>query len=108
MKLFRRLLFLILVIALLIVIFQNQKSLGLTLEFSFLRWSFSLVLGFWILFAFAAGAALFALIDAWKGLWLRWEIRKRDQEILSLQKELAAAKDKSGSPHRAAGAQTPE
>ncbi len=92
MKLFRRVLFLLLIIFMLVVIFQNQASLGLTLEFSFLKWSFSLVLGFWILFAFAAGAATFALVDAWKGMWMRWEIRKRDQEIARLEKELALAR----------------
>lgn len=84
MKLIRRILFLLLLLALATAAFQNQQNLGIPLEFAFLQWRFSLVLGFWILFAFAAGAAMFALVDAWKSMFLRLELRRKDQEIARL------------------------
>ncbi len=90
MKLVRRILFIALVMVMAIVLFQNQQSLGMPMELSFLRWSFSLVLGFWILLAFLAGVALFALVDAWRGMMLRLEIRRKDQEIARLQALLNA------------------
>ena len=92
MKLVRRLILLIFLLVVAVAVFQNQQSLGQSLEFSFLKWSTSMVLGFWILFAFAAGAAAMALINAWKGLWLRREIRKRDGEISRLEKEATKAR----------------
>lgn len=85
MHILRRTLFLLLVLVLAVAIFQNQHSLGMSLMFSFLHWSFSLVLGFWILIAFAAGVALFALVDAWRGMLLRLEIRRKDHEIARLK-----------------------
>lgn len=85
MKLVRRVLFILLLLVMATAIFQNQQSLGMPLSFSFLHWSFSLVLGFWILFAFAAGVALFALVDAWRGMMLRLELRRRDAEIARLK-----------------------
>jgi uncharacterized integral membrane protein len=91
MNLFRRILFLALLLTLAVVIFQNQQNLGMPLEFSFLQWTFAMVLGFWILLAFAAGVALFALIDAWRGMLLRLEIRRKDQEINRLKVSLADA-----------------
>lgn len=93
MKLIRRVLFIMLILVLAVVVFQNQQSLGWPLEFSFLHWSFSLVLGFWILLSFVAGVALFALVDAWRGMLLRLEIRRKDQEIARLRTELQAAHD---------------
>jgi uncharacterized integral membrane protein len=92
MKLFRRLLAFAFLLVLVVAVFQNQQSLGTNLEFSFLKWTFGLVLGFWIFFAILAGAVLFALISTWKNFWMRLEIRKRDQEIARLEKELAAAR----------------
>src|SRR5690606_18266037 len=80
MKLVRRILMLALLLALATLAFQNQQAFGTPLEFSFLRWSLSLVLGFWLLFAFAAGVALFALADTWRGVLLRLELRRKDQE----------------------------
>lgn len=85
MKLFRRFLLILLLAVMAIVVFQNQHALGMTLEFAFLHWRFSLVLGFWILLAFVAGVALFALADAWRGMLLRLEIRRKDAEIARLR-----------------------
>jgi len=96
MKLFRRIVLIALLILLAVAVFQNQKNLGLDLEFSFLKWHFSLVLGFWLFFAFLGGAALFALIDAWKRLRLGGEIRRRDQEIARLERELIEARRSEG------------
>jgi len=90
MKLIRRILFIALVLVMAIVLFQNQQSLGTSMEFSFLQWSFSLVLGFWILLAFLTGVVLFALVDTWRGMMLRMEIRRKDQEIARLQAALNA------------------
>jgi uncharacterized integral membrane protein len=98
MKLIRRILLLALIIALAVLTFQNQTAFGTPVEFSFLHWSFSLVLGFWILFAFAAGVALFALVDAWRGMFLRLEIRRKDQEIDRLNREAAEAGRNPGAP----------
>jgi uncharacterized integral membrane protein len=85
MKLIRRVLFILLLLVLATIVFQNQQSLGMPLRFSFLHWNISLVLGFWILFAFAAGVVLFALVDAWRGMMLRLELRRRDAEIARLK-----------------------
>jgi uncharacterized integral membrane protein len=98
MKLLRRIVFIVIVLALLVVLFQNQAALGRAEQFNFLHWSFSLVLGFWILFAFAAGAALFALIDAWKGLVRRYQIRQRDQRIAQLEAEVATLRREAPRP----------
>ena len=92
MKLFRRILAFAFLLVLLVALFQNQQSLGMTIPFSFLKWTYSLVLGFWIIFAILSGAMLFALISTWKNFWIRMEIRKRDQEIARLEKELALAR----------------
>jgi uncharacterized integral membrane protein len=90
MKLLRRVLFATLLVVFAIVIFQNQTSLGMPLEFSFLKWSFSLVLGFWILLAFVSGIVLFAIVDLWRVMMLRLQLRHRDQEILRLKTAAAA------------------
>jgi uncharacterized integral membrane protein len=79
-------------------VFQNQHNLGVPLEFAFLHWRFSLVLGFWILFAFLAGAALFALTDAWKSMFLRLEIRRKDQEIARLKEKERNALESTAAP----------
>jgi uncharacterized integral membrane protein len=83
-------------LAAVVAVFQNQRSLGQDLEFSFLKWHYSLILGFWILFAFLAGAAVFALANLWNTLKSGYTIRKRDQEIAQLEKELSAAKKSAG------------
>jgi uncharacterized integral membrane protein len=93
MNLIRRILLLLLLLALAVLTFQNQNAFGMPVEFSFLHWSFSLILGFWILFAFAAGVALFALVDTWRGLLLRLEIRRKDQEIARLKQEASGWKE---------------
>jgi uncharacterized integral membrane protein len=80
MKLLRRLLVLLVLIALVVALFQNQESLGTSIAFSFLKWHFSLVLGFWLIFAFIAGALLFALFDAWRSVSRGFRNRKKDRE----------------------------
>lgn len=87
MKFIRRILFIALIAVIAIVLFQNQQSLGMPMVFSFLHWSFSLVLGFWILLAFVTGVVLFALVDIWRSMLLRMEIRRKDHEIARLQSE---------------------
>lgn len=96
MKLLRRIVAIALLLLLAIAMFQNQKNLGLEIEFAFLQWRFALVLGFWLFFAFLGGAALFALVDAWKRLRLGGEIRRRDAEIARLERELLEARRSSG------------
>ncbi len=100
MNTIRRLLAVVLLIVLVVALFQNQESLGLAVEFAFFRWSFSLVLGFWLLFAFIAGAALFAVLDAWRGMLRRIENRRRDQETDELRSELERLRggQRDGSP----------
>jgi uncharacterized integral membrane protein len=80
MKTLRRLLVILVLIALVTALFQNQESLGASIAFSFLKWHFSLVLGFWLLFAFIAGALLFAVFDAWRSLSRGLRNRKKDRE----------------------------
>jgi uncharacterized integral membrane protein len=102
MNILRRILFLALVLAVAVTVFQNQHNLGMSLEFSFLHWTFSMVLGFWILLAFAVGVALFALIDAWRGMLLRLEIRRKDHEITRLKQllsDLGGGRDLSSGTH---------
>ncbi len=99
MKTIRRLLAIVLLALLVIALFQNQESLGLAVGFSLFRWSFSLVLGFWLLFAFIAGAALFAVLDAWRGMLQRLENRRREQEMEALRAELERLRGgRDGSP----------
>ncbi len=92
MLLLRRIVFLSVIALMAVFIFQNQENLGRPLDFQFLHWSSSLVLGFWILFSFLAGAALFALIDAWKSMLLRRGIEQRDRRITQLETDLAEAR----------------
>ena len=98
MKLFRRILAFAFLLVLLVALFQNQQSLGMTIPFSFLKWTYSLVLGFWIFFALLAGVVLFALFSTWKSLWMGHEIRKRDKEIARLLLDLDAAKAHRNEP----------
>jgi uncharacterized integral membrane protein len=93
MRIIWRILVLALVLAVGTAVFQNQESLGSRVDFAFLRWRTSLVLGFWLMFSFLGGALLF--LDIWRNLRLRWEIRKRDQQIAELQRALDA---KNASP----------
>lgn len=94
MKLVRRILLIAVLAALAVLVFQNQEAFGMPVEFAFLRWSFSLVLGFWILFAFASGVVLFALADAWRGMLLRLEIRRKDREIAELRRARPSSADR--------------
>jgi uncharacterized integral membrane protein len=101
----RRLLTILLLLALAVTLFQNQEALGLSVQFAFLKWHFSLVLGFWLLFAFVAGALLFAAFDAWRDLRHGIDRRRRDREtdarIEALRAEierLKSGKDAGGAP----------
>ena len=96
MKLIRRILVSILLLLLVVALFQNQESLGTLIPFTFLKWTFGMVLGFWIFFALVAGALLFAVVSAWKNFRMRREIRKRDQEIARLEHALAVASKATG------------
>lgn len=106
MKMIRRLLTLLLLLALAVALFQNQENLGLAVEFAFLKWRFSLVLGFWLLFAFVAGALLFAAFDAWRdfrhGLNRRRRDRETDASIAALRAEIdrlkSGSRDSGGAP----------
>jgi uncharacterized integral membrane protein len=89
MILIQRLIFLAVILALAIVAFQNQGELGRSVDFVFLRWRLSLILGFWLLFSFLGGGMLFLLFDAWRSLRLRMEIRRRDQIIARMEQEAA-------------------
>jgi uncharacterized integral membrane protein len=83
----------ILVLALIAVIavfaFQNQKDLGESLTLSLFKYQQTLVLGFWLLLSFLAGAMLFMLVDLLRSFSLRLELSRRNQEVARLQGELA-------------------
>jgi uncharacterized integral membrane protein len=83
----------ILVLALIAVIavfaFQNQKDLGASLTLSLFKYQQTLVLGFWLLLSFLAGAMLFMLVDLLRSFSLRLELSRRNQEVARLQGELA-------------------
>lgn len=85
MKLLRRILLIALIVAIAVLAFQNQAALGTQVELSFLKWRTTFVLGVWLLSAFVAGVILFALVDAWRGMMLRLELRRRDAEIARLK-----------------------
>ena len=93
MILIQRILFLFLLLVLGVAVFQNQAELGRSVDFAFMRWRMSFVLGFWMLFSFLAGGFLFLLLDAWRSLRLRLEIRRRDQQIAKLEQEAAMRKN---------------
>lgn len=90
MKLLRRILLIALIVAIAVLAFQNQAALGTQVELSFLKWRTTFVLGVWLLSAFVAGVILFALVDAWRGMWLRLRLRQAEQEVARLRAEAAA------------------
>ena len=96
MKLLRRILLIALLLALAVLVFQNQDVFAMSVELTFLQWYMRMVLGFWLVFAFILGVALFALADAWRGMLLRLKLRQAEQEIARL-KAAAAASPAAGS-----------
>ncbi len=98
MRLLRRFSFLLILLTLGIFIFQNQALLGQPTEFVFLQWRLSIILGFWILFSFIAGWLLFLLIDLRKSLQLRMEMRRKDQLIARLEKQVMLTAPSANKP----------
>ena len=98
MRFIRRIAFLVLVLVLAVAIFQNQQSLGINVEFSFLRWHVAWVLGVWILLSFVAGGLVFLFLDTWRILRYRWRLRALEQQAAKLQQELDTARTPSPAP----------
>jgi uncharacterized integral membrane protein len=90
MRMIRRIAFLALVSVIAAVIFQNQESLGLAVDFHFLRWHMSFVLGVWIFLSFIIGGVMFLFLDTWRNIRLRWKLRTQEQLIAKLQADLDA------------------
>jgi uncharacterized integral membrane protein len=82
-----------------ILIFQNQDALVQKVELKFFRFQKEMILGFWILFTFAAGALFAMAFDFWRHLGLRWEILRKNQELQKLKEQ---AQSKSDSQSRGA------
>ena len=96
MRILRRLASLAILIAVCVIVFQNQEMLGRSTEVVFLRWRITLVMGFWLLFSFVAGGLLFLLLDAWRNLGLRWKVRKLEQELATTKMPATPGKGEDG------------
>ncbi|HLP41784.1 MAG TPA: LapA family protein [Fibrobacteria bacterium] len=85
----KRILLLALIALLMVFAFQNQRDLGTPVTLAFLKWQQTLVLGFWLLLSFLAGAVLFILVDMLRSFSLRRELARRTQELSRAQVEVA-------------------
>ncbi len=94
----KRILLVLTVALLAYLIFQNQASLGQSVELKCFRFHVTLVLGLWLVIGFLSGAALLLLIDVPRNLALRRELRKKSQELAKLKIEWA--KTVAASPFR--------
>jgi uncharacterized integral membrane protein len=84
----KRVLLLALIALLMVFAFQNQRDLGTPVTLTFLKWQQTLVLGFWLLLSFLAGALLFILVDMLRSFSLRRELARRTQELSRAQAEV--------------------
>jgi uncharacterized integral membrane protein len=66
----------------------NQNELGRTVPIHFFRLEASLILGFWLVIAFAAGVALILAVDFPRDLALRRDLRRKNSEIAQLKSEV--------------------
>jgi uncharacterized integral membrane protein len=66
----------------------NQNELGRTVPIHFFKVDASLILGIWLVIAFAAGVGLFLAIDLPRTLALQRDLRRKNGEIARLRAEL--------------------
>ena len=93
---FKRFAFLIVLVIIGVFVALNQIELGRTVQIHFFKLEASLILGFWLVIAFAAGIALFLAIDLPRTLALQREVRRKNGEIARLRAELDRAATRSG------------
>lgn len=94
----KRIFALIILVLIGIFVALNQLELGRTVPIHFFRIEASLILGFWLVIAFVAGAALFLAIDLPRTLSLQRDIRRKNAEISRLRAELERAAPDPGKP----------
>lgn len=87
----KRFLLLALIVLLAVFAFQNQKELGTSIPLTFFKHHWTMVLGFWLLFSFVAGAMLFMLVDLLRSFALKRELSRKSAELARVQFELTRA-----------------
>jgi uncharacterized integral membrane protein len=87
----KRFAFLIILALIGVFVALNQSELGRTVPIHFFKLEASLILGFWLVIAFAAGVALFLAIDLPRTLSLKRDLRRKANEIARLRAELDRA-----------------
>lgn len=88
---FKRFLLLLLIALLGVFAFQNQSLLGQPVKLIFLQYNQTLVLGFWLLLSFLAGAMMFLLVDLPRSFSLKRELSRKSQDLARAQFELNRA-----------------
>jgi uncharacterized integral membrane protein len=86
--LLKRILLLVLVAVVIVFAIQNQVNLGLRVDFRFLKFSASLVLGIWLILGFIVGALLFLIIDLPRTFALKRSLGRKTEEAARLQLEV--------------------
>jgi uncharacterized integral membrane protein len=90
--LLKRILIFVMVAVVIVFAIQNQVSLGQRVDFRFLKFSASLVLGIWLILGFIVGALLFLIIDIPSTLALKRSLSRKTEEAAKLQLELTRLK----------------
>jgi uncharacterized integral membrane protein len=70
---------------------QNQHFLTQPVELIFFKYKQTLMLGFWLVLSFVAGAALFLLIDLPRAFSLKRELSRKSHDLARTQFELNRA-----------------
>lgn len=70
---------------------QNQHFLTHPVELAFFKYKQTLMLGFWLIISFVAGALLFLLIDLPRAFSLKRELSRKSQDLARTQFELNRA-----------------
>ncbi len=89
MDVFKRLLFFIIVAVILVFIFQNQGYLGQPVEMVFIKYRYSMALGFWLVLSFLSGALIWFALDLKRAYGFKRELRRKDDRLVEMQNELA-------------------
>lgn len=84
----KRILLLALAALLGVFAFQNQHFLSQPVTLAFFRYSATLMLGFWLLLTFLAGALLFLVVDLPRSFSLKREIARKSGDLARAQFEL--------------------
>ena len=84
----KRILIFAIVALILVFCVQNQMYLGQKVELNFYGWHATLILGVWLVIAFAAGFALYMAIDLPRTFSLKSKLRRKTHEAARAQAEI--------------------